>query len=93
MPESTHKLLLEGRKVLEISGVTAVESFDNERIELTTNLGGLDIGGEGLMISALDLANGQVAIGGLVNSLQYGKTRAEKSARHKRKNMLERLLK
>jgi hypothetical protein len=41
----------------------------------------------------LNLTEGQVAINGLVNSLQYGKSQAEKSLRHKGKGIIERLLK
>ena len=92
MTDKEQRLLLIGRETLEISGVTAVDSFDNERIELTTSLGGLDIVGEGLVIDTLNLTEGQVNISGAINAMQYGKSRAEKSARYMGKSIVNRLL-
>lgn len=93
MEAKGQSLLLQGREMLEISGVLAVDSFDSEKIELTTSLGGLEISGEELKIDTLNLTEGQVAVSGLVNGLQFGKSRAEKSARYKSKTIMSRLLK
>jgi sporulation protein YabP len=90
---NTQRLLLQGRKHLEISGVGSVDSFDNEQIELNTELGGLLIYGDGLKIDNLNLEQGQVIISGIINTLSYGKTREERSAKTKSKNILGRILK
>ncbi|AZS13080.1 sporulation protein YabP [Paenibacillus motobuensis] len=59
------------RKLLEISGVQNVESFDSEEFLLQTELGHLTIRGQNLHIKNLNLEQGLVSIEGLVNSLSY----------------------
>lgn len=65
------ELHLMQRKLLEISGVLNVESFDNEEFLLQTELGHLTIRGQNLHIKNLNLEQGLVSIEGLVNSLSY----------------------
>ncbi|MFD3261979.1 sporulation protein YabP [Paenibacillus lentus] len=59
------------RKLLEITGVLNVESFDSEEFLLQTELGHLTIRGQNLHIKNLNLEQGLVSIEGLVNSLSY----------------------
>ncbi|REE56385.1 sporulation protein YabP [Paenibacillus taihuensis] len=59
------------RKILEITGVNNVESFDNEEFLLETDLGFLAIRGQNLHMKHLSLEQGLVAIEGLVHSLNY----------------------
>ncbi|MBN3524351.1 sporulation protein YabP [Paenibacillus apiarius] len=59
------------RKLLEISGVNKVESFDSEEFLLDTECGFLTIRGHNLHIKNLSLEQGLVAIEGTVNSLTY----------------------
>lgn len=59
------------RKLLEITGVRNVESFDSEEFLLETVLGFLTIKGQNLHIKHLSLEQGLVAIEGLVHSLTY----------------------
>lgn len=59
------------RKLLEISGVLNVESFDSEEFLLETDLGFLMIKGQNLHIKNLSLEQGIVAIEGYVHSLAY----------------------
>lgn len=65
------ELHLMNRKLLEISGVQNVESFDSEEFLLQTELGHLAIRGQNLHIKNLNLEQGLVSIEGLVNSLSY----------------------
>jgi sporulation protein YabP len=68
------------RKVLEISGVSNVESFDSEEFLLETECGFLNIRGQNLHIKHLSLEQGLVAIEGHVNSIIYlDGTAADKS--------------
>ena len=69
--ELPHKLVLEGRKKLSISGVREVESFDDTAVVLQTNKGTMIIRGEGLHLQMLSLDGGQVSVDGLVYSIQY----------------------
>ncbi|MNJ39246.1 sporulation protein YabP [Paenibacillus fonticola] len=59
------------RKLLEITGVLNVESFDSEEFLLQTELGHLTIRGQNLHIKNLNLEQGLVSIEGQVNSLSY----------------------
>lgn len=69
--EKKGNLTLENRKKLSITGVVEVISFDDEKIILNTNHGGLHIKGEGLKMNKLDVQNGEVIIVGTVNSCIY----------------------
>lgn len=59
------------RKTLEISGVSNVDSFDNEEFLLETECGFLTVRGQNLHMKNLSLDEGLVAIEGTVHSLVY----------------------
>ena len=59
------------RKLLELSGVLNVDSFDSEEFLLETECGFLAIKGQNLHIKNLNLEQGLVAIEGLVDQLSY----------------------
>lgn len=59
------------RKLLEISGVLNVESFDSEEFLLETECGFLTITGQNLHIKNLNLEQGMLAIEGLVHTMAY----------------------
>ncbi|TDF91585.1 sporulation protein YabP [Paenibacillus piri] len=65
------------RKLLEVSGVMNVESFDSEEFLLETECGFLMIKGQNLHIKNLSLEQGLVAIEGLVNELAYVDTNSQ----------------
>jgi len=77
------------RKLLEISGVVNVESFDSEEFLLETECGFLNIPGQNLHIKNLNLEQGLVAIEGIVNSLGY----LESNSQDKSKGFLGKLFK
>ena len=52
MAESRQRLLLEERRQLALTGVKAVDSFDEQLIALDSELGGIEISGEGLQIGS-----------------------------------------
>ena len=93
MAESKQTMVLEDRQQLNITGITNVDSFDETMIELSGVMGSIDIRGEGLRITALDLDKGKIAVGGTVEAIVYGQSREERSVRHKSKKALSRLLK
>ena len=73
-----HNLIMEGRERLNISGVEDVESFDEETIVVYTSKGLLIIKGSELHIEKLSLDGGDLAVEGLVHSLQYEAETREK---------------
>ena len=66
-----HRITLEGRNKLTVTGVVDVESFDETMIVLDTNRGILVIRGDGLHLQMLSLDGGQAAVDGVVDSMVY----------------------
>lgn len=71
MNDSMHKLFLSERNHLELSGVSEVISFDELSVFLHSACGRMEIEGEGLHISALDLSCGEVKVEGKINGIFY----------------------
>lgn len=72
---SGHRLSLEGRNRLSVSGVTDTESFDETAAVLETSRGTLIIRGRELHMEQLDLEAGEVRITGEIVSLTYEENR------------------
>jgi sporulation protein YabP len=66
-----HDVIMRGRKLLDITGVKQVESFDNEEFLLETTMGFLSIKGQNLQMKNLDVDKGIVSIKGKVFDLIY----------------------
>ena len=66
-----HSLVVEDRKRLSVSGVTDVESFDEETVALATELGELLIHGYDLHINRIDVESGDLSLEGEIVSLTY----------------------
>ncbi len=71
MEEKKHSLILSERKKLSLTGISEVESFHDNGVELQTDLGFLQITGTDLHVEKLDLERGEVVISGEVVSLYY----------------------
>jgi len=69
--EHPHKLALDGRNRLTMSGVTEVESFDEQMVVLHTAVGTLVVRGTNLHLQLLSLDGGQVHVDGTVDSMTY----------------------
>ena len=57
-----HKLVMQDRKRVELTGVTEVISFDKKEIYLETIEGKLRFGGEDLHVKRLTLERGEVDV-------------------------------
>ena len=66
-----HSLVVEDRKRLSVSGVTDVESFDEETVALATELGELLIHGYDRHINRIDVESGDLSLEGEIVSLTY----------------------
>ncbi len=64
-------ITIEDRSKINITGVEQVDSYNESTIILSTIKGGINIKGEGLNISKLNIDDGSVKISGLINSLTY----------------------
>ena len=70
MPQP-HKLTLNDRKSLLLSGTAEVVSFDENAVVLKTGLGILSVQGQQLHLKTLSPENGQVAIDGHISAPIY----------------------
>ena len=78
---SSHRLLLQNRAAMELTGVEDVISFDETGAVLRTVLGMLAVDGENLHVVKLDLAGGSVQIEGKINGLFYSDGAAKKASK------------
>ena len=72
-----HKLNLEERRKLAVTGVMEVVSFDEDSVLLRTALGTLLIQGQQLQLKTLTLEGGNVAVEGQISALTYEEPRQE----------------
>ena len=66
-----HGISINERKLIYVTGVKKIESFDEEEFLLNTNMGFLAIKGTGLEIVRLDTKDGIISIKGNVDSFAY----------------------
>ena len=64
-------IIVESRERITVSGVNDVESFDENSIILSTELGNLIIKGQDLKIGKLNLDSGEVLAEGDFDSFEY----------------------
>lgn len=67
----THRLELESRERLTVSGVEDVERFDESGIVMSTSAGVLTVTGENLHIGQLSLDGGELHVDGKIDSISY----------------------
>lgn len=66
-----HNLVLEDRRLLTVSGVSDVDSFDEETVVVFTDLGELTIRGANLHINRLSVEVGELTVEGNIAALIY----------------------
>lgn len=66
-----HNIILEGRKVLRMSGVCDVDSFDEQTVIAFTDMGELTVRGEDIRISKLNTDTGELSLEGNFYALSY----------------------
>lgn len=76
--EANHDIRITGRKQVEVTGISSVESFDANAFVLTTAAGPLHIQGTNLHMKHLDLQAGVVVIEGTLVALEYAAQRGKK---------------
>ena len=66
-----HRVILENRTAFTATGVSNVDSFDEQTIVAYTDLGELVVKGSGLHINRLNIETGELTLTGEVDSLTY----------------------
>ncbi|MEG6520646.1 sporulation protein YabP [Desulfotomaculum sp. 1211_IL3151] len=88
-----HVLTIEGRKTLQLEGVQHVGSFDEQEITLDTNMGFLQLRGEGMHITHLNLDEGSLVVEGYINGLEYIEGKSTRGNKSRGKGLINRILK
>ena len=66
-----HNVVLEDRRVLRVSGVCDVDSFDEQTVIAFTNMGEMTVRGEDIHISRLNVDTGELELEGNFYALTY----------------------
>jgi len=81
LPVSSGRLTMEARKKLTLTGATEVVRFNEELVELNTDLGPLVIEGRELKLKTLSLDTGTVVVEGELCALRYEEPRLRRGLR------------
>lgn len=73
-----HTIKLNERKMLEMSGIDDVVSFDENCITLKTPLGTLTVDGQEMHIQSMDVERGELSVSGRILGLYYVEKAAKK---------------
>jgi len=66
-----HNIILEDRRLLTVSGVADVDSFDERTVTVFTDMGELIVRGSDLHINRLSVEVGELLLEGKIDSLSY----------------------
>lgn len=66
-----HNVVLKDRKVMELTGVKQIDSFDSSEFLMETAQGWMVVQGKDLTLGKLDTERGDVIIRGLIESMSY----------------------
>ncbi|MCI8297190.1 MAG: sporulation protein YabP [Lachnospiraceae bacterium] len=83
-----HRLMMEDRGKMSMTGIVDVISFDEDQVVLDTDKGLLTIKGKDLCVSRLTLDKGEVDVDGQADSLVYS---SNVSLRRSGESLLSRL--
>jgi len=70
-PTKKHSLHIDGREHMAATGIRRVDFFSDELITAQTDLGQLNIKGQGLHIDSLDSNTGDMLVKGKVAAVSY----------------------
>ena len=73
-----HMMTLDNRRRATLTGVSEVLGFDENQVSLMTENGEVTITGEGLHVTKLMLEEGQLAVEGKVDGIQYSAQRGRR---------------
>lgn len=84
MPEASmnnafHDVILESRKKATMTGISDVESFDEETIIAQSSCGEITVQGSSLKISKLSVESGDMIIEGEIHSIAYSEGKRQGS--------------
>lgn len=75
--QQPHNLILEERKILKVSGVSDVDSFDEQTVIAFTDFGELTVRGENIHVSKLNVDTGELSLEGDFCALIYSDSKKQ----------------
>ena len=69
--DTPHNVVMEGRSRVSVTGVSDVESFDENEIVVNTSMGVMFLRGSNLHIGKLSLDSGDLVIDGTIDCVEY----------------------
>ena len=66
-----HQVIVKDRKLMEITGIRKIHSFDSESFSIETTMGMLTVHGNDLEMKNLDLDKGELSIVGYIANHEY----------------------
>ena len=75
---AAHTIVIEGKRLMRITGVTDVESFQEDEMTVQTSVGALTVWGEGLKLGKLNPEDGQVLLEGDIVTIEYEQPQPER---------------
>lgn len=70
-PKVGHNIIMEDRRHLTVSGVSDIDSFDEQSVIIYTSMGVLTVRGQDLHINRLSLEVGELLVEGEIDALVY----------------------
>lgn len=70
-PKMPHNIIMEDRQHLTVSGVSDIDSFDEQTVIIYTSMGELTVKGSDLHINRLSLEAGELLVEGDIDALVY----------------------
>ena len=71
-PQKDHRVSIDNRKKLVITGVTDTDKFDESSVLLYTCMGEIIVKGRNLHVNGLSVESGEMLIEGEINAVIYG---------------------
>lgn len=78
-PKVPHNIIMEDRHSLTVSGVSDIDSFDEQTVIVYTEMGELTVKGDELHINRLSLELGELLIEGNIDAIIYSQREAKPS--------------
>lgn len=66
-----HRVIMENRERLTITAVEDIESFDEEKVVVITEMGTMTVSGGDFRINRLNVDDGQIVIEGEIDEVEY----------------------
>lgn len=79
-PVAAHKLTMQNREKVDLTGITGVISFHDKAIELETVEGAVRFTGENLHVKRLTLEKGEVELEGRIQEIIYHESQKARTA-------------